>query len=125
MTGPAYFTGGMNVAKNWDWVQAFILQDANEVPVDLTGSTLTLMIRKIDIDHTALVVVSSVDNSIEITDAAGGAFTVIINRDKLSRLYTGAYVADLVRYRPDGFTERLWDASPVDVVEGVTRGPPP
>jgi hypothetical protein len=122
MTGPAFLSGGMNIAKNWDWVQGFIIEDETTAPIDLTDSTLTLMIRKFDTDHTALVTVTTDDGSIEITDAINGAFTIIITRDKLARLYVGQYVADLVRYRPDGFTERLWDASPVEVFEGVTRG---
>lgn len=120
MTGPAYFTGGMNVAKNFDWVQAFILQ-AGDLPVDLTGSVLRMIIRKHDTDHEALVSVTSEDGTIEITDPLAGAFTVLISRDKLKRLYPGNYVSDLVRLRPDGFQERLWDATPVAVVEGVTR----
>jgi hypothetical protein len=128
MSGPAYFSGGMNIAKNWDWVQAFIYGSVNSdtqvfTPIDLTGSILRLMIKKNELDHEALVYVTSEDGSIEITDAPGGAFTIIIVRDKLRRLYVGSYVADLIRVRAadDGMWERLWDASPVEVSEGVTR----
>lgn len=131
MTGPAFFSGGMNIAKNYDWVQGFILMsqqpDDTLVPVDLTGSLLWLEIRKRDTDHEALISVRSdegniEDGGIEITSRPGGAFTIIITRDLLKRLYPGDYVADLVRVRPDGKWERMWDASPVEVTTGVTRG---
>ena len=126
MTGPAFFSGGMNIAKNYDWVQGFILIDTTAAPVDLTGSLLRLMIRKHEIDHEALISLRSddpnpEDGGITITDAPGGAFTIIIVRAQLARLYAGNYVADLVRLRPDGHQERLWDATPVEVVAGVTR----
>jgi hypothetical protein len=89
MAGPAYFSGGMNIAKNWDWVFAFILQDTAEVPVDLTGSVLKMMIRKRESDHQVYVSVTSEDNTIEITDAVSGAFTIIIRRDQLAHLIPG------------------------------------
>lgn len=126
MAGPAFFSSGMNIAKNYDWIVAFKLQDTAEEAVDLTDSILRLMIKKHDTDNEALVSVSSEDinpednGGIIITSAIDGEFTVIILRKQLQRLYSGEYVADLVRRTPDDKQQRLWDVSPVTVVEGIT-----
>jgi hypothetical protein len=126
MAGPAYYSAQVNIAKNEDWVVPFVYSTKDDTgvltPVDLTGSTLKLEIRVREIDHEAIVAVfSSPSDGIQITDAAGGAFTIAISRDRLVRLSGGReYVTDLVRLMPSGYQERLWEG-PVTVVEGTTR----
>lgn len=121
MAGPAFFASGMNVAKNEDWLVGFQLLEENESPVDLTGSSLQLMIRKHETDHESLVMVQTPNNGIEIYDPIFGKFLIWITIAKLSRLFPGEYVADLLHTRPDGIVQRLWDATPVVVSEGATR----
>jgi hypothetical protein len=125
MAGPAYYDGTMNIAKNEDWIVPFIYgsyaaDGVTVVPIDLTNSTLKMEIRIMETDNTALVSVFSPDNGIVINDAAGGAFTIVIDRSKLARLVAGTYFADLVRLMSNGYQERLIDAQ-ATVVEGTTR----
>jgi hypothetical protein len=124
MSGPAYYTGVMSIAKNDDWIVPFLFaaqnDDGSTSPIDLTGSTLMMEMRYQDIDHEVVVSVSSPDKGITITDAVGGAFTILIDRETLSQLQPGDYVADLVRLMPNGLQERMLDCS-VAVAEGVTR----
>jgi hypothetical protein len=125
MAGPAYYSGAMNIAKNEDWIVPFVYTmdngDGTFTPIDLTGSTLTLEIRNHETDHEVFVAVTS-DNSdgIVINNAPGGAFTIVIPRDRMVRMVPGDYVADLVREMTNGFQERLWEGV-VNVVEGTTR----
>jgi len=119
--GPAYYSGAMNIAKNYDWSVTFKYTDAASAPIDLTGSIIKLEIRKLETDHTALVSVSSpVADGIDIPTPSSGQFTVLITRDQLARLAAGDYVVDMVRLAPDGMQERLWEGT-ATVVEGTTR----
>jgi hypothetical protein len=126
MAGPAYYTGVMNISKNEDWVVPFLYSavasdGVTMTPIDLTGSLLKLEIRKQEIDHEAIVFsFSSPDDGITITNAVGGAFTILIERDKSVRLAAGVYVTDLVRLMPNGLQERLWEGT-ATVVDGTTR----
>ena len=125
MAGPSYYTGQMNVAKNEDWVVPFLYQMVDETgtvvsPIDLTGSTLKLALRKQEIDHEALVLVFSPDGGIMLTNPTQGLFQVVILRNLLSNLEAGQYFADMVRLMPNGYQERMWEGVAV-VVEGTTR----
>jgi hypothetical protein len=124
MAGPAYYSATMNIAKNEDWVVAFVYgtpaADGSITPIDLSDSLIKLEIRKRESDHEAIVSVSSPANGITITNAAAGAFTVAIARDKLIRLAPGDYVTDMVRETSANYQERLWEGV-ATVVEGTTR----
>jgi hypothetical protein len=123
MAGPAYYSGVMNIAKNEDWIVPFLYSSDNGngtfTPIDLTGSKIKLEIRKREQDHEATVSVYSPDGGITITNAPGGAFTVLITREKLQRLAPGDYFTDLVREN-GGYQERLWEGT-ATVVQGTTR----
>lgn len=127
MPGPAPYSGTINIAKNEDWrvpleylIDYTVSGEAENIqPLDITGSTFKMQIRKTEMDNTAVVTISSGDG-IEIIDAAGGLFELTILRVKLLRLHPGEYFADLVRTDVDGFAERLWEGKAV-VVEGSSR----
>lgn len=128
MAGPAYFVGGLAIAKNWDWIHAFVLQDNVTAPIDLTDVELRMMIRKHETDHEALISITSANadpsyqtSSIVVHSPENGFFTIVIKRKSMGRLFPGHYVSDLVLTRPDGVQYRLWDASPTEVYDGVTR----
>ena len=125
MAGPSYFTGVMNISQNEDWIVPFLYSSTPDngvtfVPIDLTGSTLKWEIRKQEADHEAIVWSFSPDDGIFITNATGGAFTVLFSRDKLARLAPGDYITDLVRLMANGYQERIWEGT-LTVVEGTTR----
>jgi hypothetical protein len=125
MGGPAYYSGQMNISLNEDWTVPFVYQTVDSTgtiftPVNLTGSTIKLEIRAEETDHEALVSVYSPDGGIQITNAAQGQFTVVIDRADLIYLAAGSYYTDLVRLMPNGYQERLWEGNAV-VVQGTTR----
>jgi len=131
MSGPAFYTGTINIAKNEDWIVSFIYQtaDAAPVPIDLTGSTLQLQIRSQETDHTALVATSSPSGGITLDNAVAGQFTITIANAKnlamdapsSARLIGGEpYVSDLVRTTALGELERIFEVA-VNVTEGTTR----
>ena len=125
MAGPSYYSGVINISKNEDWVVPFAYgtvdsTGANFTPIDLTGSTLKLEIRTLEIDHEALVSVYSPDGGIAITNAAQGQFQILMDREHLIHLAAGQYFTDLVRLMPNGYQERLWEGTAF-VVEGTTR----
>jgi hypothetical protein len=127
MPGPAYYTGTMNIALNDDWIVPFLYAAYNSdgvttTPIDLTGSILKMELRKSETDHNVIISVSSAPPAagIQITNAVGGAFTVLLDRNRLSQLVPGNYVSDLVRLAPSGWQERLWEGT-ATVVEGTTR----
>jgi hypothetical protein len=114
----------MNIAKNEDWVVPFIYTtdngDGTFTPIDLTGSTIMMEVRRQETDNEVLVSVWSPSNGIVINDAVNGAFTVIIGRDSLVQVMPGEYVSDIVREMTNGFQERLWEGT-ATVVQGTTR----
>jgi hypothetical protein len=124
MAGPAYYTGSMAIAKNEDWICPFQYgtQDPTTLvftPIDLTGSTIKLAIRKHEDDHEATVWVDSSNNGIYITNAVGGSFYILITREKLLQVAPGDYVSDMVRLMPNGQQERLWEGT-VSITHGTT-----
>lgn len=129
MAGPAYYSAQVNIAKNEDWIVAFVYQTDDGAgtitPIDLTGSLLMMEIRKREADHEAVVSVDSDDNGITITNATGGAFTILIDRARLARLAAGDYFTDLVRQIPaNEIVERIFEGT-ATVVEGTSRKAPP
>ncbi len=77
-------------------------------------------IRAQESDHEVMISVASPDQGITITDAPGGAFTILIDRTTLmQQLQPGDFVTDLVRLMPNGYQERLFEGI-VTVVEGTT-----
>jgi hypothetical protein len=126
MPGPAYYTATINLAQNADWSVHFIYGtlasngvDVN--PFDLTGFTFELEIRIAESDHEAIVLIDSSDGIyFKNGDPTTGEFTINITREKSQRLYPGTFVADLIQIMPNGYRQRLIDAT-VIVVEGTTR----
>src|SRR5262245_47982634 len=127
MSGPSWFSGTMNLAKNEDWKVALTYlidytvsgDPENIQPLDLTDSIFLLQIRKKEEDASAIVSISNGDG-IVITNAAAGEFELTITTTRAQRLHPGDYTADLLRTDPNGFVERVWEGECI-VVEGTSR----
>lgn len=127
MSGPCYYEATMNIALNEDWIvplqYGYFASDGVTVePIDLTGSTLKLEIRREETDNIALVYVASPDQGIAFynNDPTSGYFTITIDRSKLARLWAATFFADLVRLQPNGYQERIFEGSAI-VATGTTR----
>lgn len=126
--GPAWYSGTINLAKNEDWrvqlqynVDYTVSGDPENIQsLDLTGSTISLQIRKKAEDKSAIVTITNGDG-VTLSEPVIGMFELMISRAKSARLHAGEYVADLIREDANGYVERMWEGA-VEVVEGVTRG---
>ena len=127
MAGPTYYEATVNIALNEDWVVPFsygsyAADGITILPIDLTGSTLKLEIRVNETDNEAIVSAFSPDDGIYFNnnDPTIGQFVIALTRDKLWRLYDGAFSVDLVRLMPSGYQERIFEGT-ANVVVGTTR----
>jgi hypothetical protein len=126
MAGPAYATGTILIAKNEDWQSTLQYMNVDPVdgttigPIDLTASRIAMQIRQAEEQHTALVTISTDDNSVALDDPVNGIFTLHIDEGRSALLPEGEFVADLIRTRTDGLDERLWEGI-VTVNDGTTR----
>lgn len=83
-----------------DLVESFIYQTAGGEPIDLTGYSLRLMVRRFAGDATAEFECSTFNGRIWFNDAENGAFTLQIPVDILSILSPGSYVQSLIATAP-------------------------
>lgn len=77
------------ITRNDTWVQSFVLT-ASTVPVDLTGSTITIQIRK-GCDGVLALTASTGGNGVTISGAGNNQ----INVSKLINIEKGKYVYDI------------------------------
>lgn len=105
-----------------DFIGAFVYEQ-NSTAVDLTGSTLKMMVRP-GTDPAVSDVDMSLDSAtiggITITDAPNGKFQILLARASLQKMAPGQYVHSLIRIRPDGFYERVWGGTITHAI-GPTR----
>lgn len=119
MSGPSFTSGTINVSQNADWVVNFVYTiDGN--PIDLTGSTLNMQVRKREEENSVMIDLYSPLNGIAVTDALSGEFTITIKRDITRRIAPDQYVTDITRLRPDGLVERLFEGV-ANINLGTTR----
>jgi hypothetical protein len=92
-------------------------------PISLGSSTLTLEVRPTAGSAQLLLTVGTAapNTGITITNGPMGQFQIILPMAALQNLQPGQqYVHDLLRLRPDGYTERMWTGT-LSVDGGVTR----
>ena len=86
-------------ASDSDFYRGFAYQDASGNPIDLTGSTMRMGVRKNATDTTeVLLLTSDYGGGIAITDPpTSGTFTVWITQAQLLDLQPDTYVHSLIR----------------------------
>jgi hypothetical protein len=102
-----------------DFIRGFSYQDLSGDPIDLTGQTMRMGIRKHAADVTELLELTTENGGITITDAPGGAFTIYISDDQLVRMPIGQYDHSLVRMQGTA-TLRIWSGT-IIVNPGASR----
>ena len=83
-----------------DLVESFYYQTADGDPVDMTGYSLRLMVRKHAGDATAEFECTTFNGRLWFNDEAGGAFTLQIPVSVLQFLRPGTYVQSLIATDP-------------------------
>ena len=87
----------ITTASDADFYRGFGYQDINGNPIDLTGSTMHMGVRKNVEDVSEVLLLTTENGGIIITDAPNGMFTVWMTQDQLLRLPPDTYVHSLVR----------------------------
>jgi hypothetical protein len=106
-----------------DFMRAFAYQtsDTVPVPIDLTGNTMRMGIRRHAEDATEDLLLTTENGGLTITDAPNGKFTLWITNEQLQqRLALGDYDHSLVRVVPSGLTLRIWSGT-LTVNAGASR----
>ena len=97
-----------------DFIRGFIYQTNAEppVPVDLTGNTMRMGIRRRAEDATEeMLLTTNVGGGLVITDPVNGRFTLAIKQKQLLELPVGEYEHSLIRTTPAGDQLRIWSGS--------------
>lgn len=80
-----------------DFIRKYVYRTVGGVPIDLSTDVLRMMVRTRPTDVTAHLDLNSLNGGIDITDAASGAFTLVIPVDLLYTLLPGKYVHSLIK----------------------------
>lgn len=80
-----------------DFVRKYSYRTIGGIPIDLGTDVLRFMVRAHPEDATVYIDRSSITQGIIITDAAAGAFTLVIPMALLATLTPGVYVHSLIR----------------------------
>jgi hypothetical protein len=100
-----------------DFIRGFIYQTLNPdntpgPPIDLTGNTLRMGIRRQAVDVTEELLLTTENGGLIITDPPNGKFTVYISHDQLQQdLELGDYEHSLIRITPGGSYLRIWSGT--------------
>lgn len=97
----------ITVENDADFYRQFLYQTLEGAPIDLTGSTLKMGVRKRAEDTVEEMLLTTENGSLAIVNAAGGAFTVLITKQKLVELPVGDYEHSLIRIY-SGMHLRIW-----------------
>jgi hypothetical protein len=82
-----------------DFIRGFAYQySPSNLPVDLTGNTMRMGVRKNAADVNEVMLLTTENGGITITDPANGLFTVWMKQQDLERLPIDDYEHSLIRF---------------------------
>jgi hypothetical protein len=81
----------ITVYNDADFYRTFACQTVDGVPIDLTGGTMEMMLRRHATDVTVMLRLATDTGEIVIYDPVGGMFTVRITQAQLEELGLGDY----------------------------------
>ena len=90
-----------------DVYRTFALQTTAGVPIDLTGASLEMMLRRHATDETAVLRFGTDTGELVLTDPVNGQFTLRISQDILVHLGLGDYDQSNIMTRA-GYKLRIW-----------------
>jgi hypothetical protein len=101
----------ITVENDADFYRQFAYQTVDGVPIDLTGNTLRMGVRKNASDVTEELLLTTENGGLTIIDAPNGKFTVRIVQDQLVRMRVGNYDHSLVRLIGTTQRYRIWSGA--------------
>src|SRR6266566_1907552 len=87
----------INTFTDADFIQTFLYKTVGLAPINLLDYPLRMMVRVNPADATTWIECSTWNGRIVITDSIGGAFTLTIPIDILSKLPAGIYNHSLIQ----------------------------
>lgn len=90
-----------------DFYRGFQYQMASGAPVDITGVSMVMMLRRHAADKAAQLKLSTGSGEIVIQDASNGVFTIYIAQATLERLGEGDFDHSLVMTQ-SGYKTSIW-----------------
>jgi hypothetical protein len=93
-----------------DFIRSFAYETVSGSPIDLTGNTMKMGIRKRAEDIAEQMLLTTENGGLEITDPAAGKFQIWITNEQLVLLPVGEYEHSLVRMT-GGLTLRIWSGT--------------
>lgn len=103
-------TVNITVSNDADFYRTFQYMTVAGAPIDITGTTMEMMLRRHAGDATALLRLATDTGDIVIIDAVNGMFTVRIAQDSLERLGTGDFAHSNIMTRAGGKL-KIWDGT--------------
>lgn len=100
----------INVENDADFFRSFVYQTTLGVPIDITGASLVMGVRKNATDATAYLMLTSAGAGITLDDPVNGRFSVRITQAQLLLLPIGDYVHSLIM-TIGGVRKRLWSGT--------------
>jgi len=93
-----------------DFYRTFIWQTASEIPIDLTGGTMEMMLRKHAEDQVAVIRLGTDTGEIVFDDPVVGRFSLRVLQLVLERLGVGEFEHSNI-FSKDGAKTRVWSGS--------------
>jgi hypothetical protein len=102
----------ITVENDADFYRQFAYQTVDGLPIDLTGNTLRMGLRRHAQDAAEELLLTTENGALVIIDPTNGKFTVQITQDQLVHLDLGDYDHSLVRFIT-GTTQRyrIWSGT--------------
>jgi hypothetical protein len=101
----------ITVENDADFYRQFAYQTVDGAPIDLTGNTLRMGIRKRAEDVTEDMLLTTENGGLAIIDPVNGIFTVRLTQDQLVHLPVGDYEHSLIRLLSDNERYRMWSGT--------------
>jgi hypothetical protein len=102
-----------------DFYRSFVYQDTAGNPIDLTGCSMVMKLRRHAEDVTAFLTLSTETGEITIDNPTGGQFVIWITQTNLLELSLGPYDQSLI-LTINGIKKAIWSGSLV-VEPGASR----
>jgi hypothetical protein len=100
-------TVNITVENDADFYRSFAYQDISGNPIDITGASMVMKLRRHAEDVTAFLTLSTDTGEIVITNAPQGTFTILIEQESLVELSLGAYEQSLIMTF-NGIKKNIW-----------------
>lgn len=109
----------ITVTNDADFYRLFQYVTTGLVPINITGCSLEMKVRRRAEDHAALLRLGTDTGEIVLTDPTNGFFTVMIVKDELLRLGLGAFAhSNVMTFH--GVLTSIWSGS-LTVNAGAAR----